>query len=399
MDSRNTGFLLGAGASVDAGLPTSVGLTESVFRQLAGHEKKAMALALGGLGFENAIVHGDPYEPIDIERVFAALQMLDSRESLEVAPFIESWHASIRSLERAAASSGFTGKFWLQQGIKQAISPRPRTHARTDITHSGGDILDASKLADVITNEIASLREDRKAPIFSMAMRSILHSLIRCLWITSPEKTRYLDPLKDLLVPRTPLKVFSLNYDNVMESWAEAHGRHACRGLTAYEAPVVFDPAADIHLVKLHGSIDWMRGLKHFPMMPPGDFNVTVSREQVEAKNPEYEPLLIFGRSNKLTTEGPFLDLFVSFRNQLDTLERLVVVGYSFRDSHVNDSILRWLRVKKAPKLVVINGPDFSFERLFDKRTGDRFRSSDFVKNTLLRAKEGLASLLDQEAA
>jgi hypothetical protein len=63
---------------------------------------------------------------------------------------------------------------------------------------------------------------------------------------------------------------------------------------------------------------------------------------------------VIFGGKNKLTAEGPFLDLLFWFRQTLQLSNELVVIGYSFRDDHVNHTILSWLRASDTNRLIVI---------------------------------------------
>jgi SIR2-like domain len=53
---------------------------------------------------------------------------------------------------------------------------------------------------------------------------------------------------------------------------------------------------------------------------------------------------VIFGGRNKLTAEGPFLDLLMRFKDALMDANRLIVIGYSFRDDHINHLVLSWLR-------------------------------------------------------
>jgi predicted CoA-binding protein len=53
--------------------------------------------------------------------------------------------------------------------------------------------------------------------------------------------------------------------------------------------------------------------------------------------------MVIFGHRNKLTAEGPFLDLLKQFDEQLQQTDILTVIGYSFRDPHINFYISKYL--------------------------------------------------------
>lgn len=75
-------------------------------------------------------------------------------------------------------------------------------------------------------------------------------------------------------------------------------------------------------------------------------------------RGPYRRSALVFGERNKLTAEGPFLDLLAQFRLELEPAHRLVVVGYSFRDAHINEMIRRWVNGDRNRHVVVID-PNF----------------------------------------
>jgi hypothetical protein len=64
-------------------------------------------------------------------------------------------------------------------------------------------------------------------------------------------------------------------------------------------------------------------------------------------------PMAIFGQRNKLTTEGPFLDLLRHFDEQLQQTDLLTVIGYSFRDEHINFYISKYLNQYRGKIRVV----------------------------------------------
>ncbi len=68
-----------------------------------------------------------------------------------------------------------------------------------------------------------------------------------------------------------------------------------------------------------------------------------------------FRPAVVFGQRNKLTAEGLFLDLLRSFRDGLAGADRLTVVGYSFRDPHINEYLSQWLNEDEGRRIRVIN--------------------------------------------
>src|SRR5690606_31369090 len=116
---------------------------------------------------------------------------------------------------------------------------------------------------------------------------------------------------------------------------------------------VIWKNNATLRLLKMHGSIDWIGDFENF---------ITVRDSTKENRG---EPVLIFGGGNKLTAKGPFLQLLNEFEKSLATSKRLIVIGYSFRDEHVNAVISRWmLRGKKGKMFVIDPAPAVSALKL-----------------------------------
>lgn len=52
---------------------------------------------------------------------------------------------------------------------------------------------------------------------------------------------------------------------------------------------------------------------------------------------------MIFGAGNRLRPDGPYLDLYREFKDVLAEDRQVIVIGYSFRDAHVNEAVRRWV--------------------------------------------------------
>src|SRR5437667_2194770 len=66
-------------------------------------------------------------------------------------------------------------------------------------------------------------------------------------------------------------------------------------------------------------------------------------------------PGIVFGARNKLRPEGPFLDLIRKFRDDLNACDLLTIVGYSFRDHHVNHYLGGWLNADHSRRVRIIS--------------------------------------------
>jgi SIR2-like domain len=113
-----------------------------------------------------------------------------------------------------------------------------------------------------------------------------------------------------------------------------------------------------VFLIKLHGSIDWQwessDRLREAPTREMEDAKKLLLDYRRRGLSAKPRSAIIFGGKNKLTAEGPFLDLLFWFRQVLQLSNELVVVGYSFRDDHVNHTILSRLRASDTNRLIVI---------------------------------------------
>jgi hypothetical protein len=137
-------------------------------------------------------------------------------------------------------------------------------------------------------------------------------------------------------------------------------------------------PASGISLIKLHGSIDWiLRSEGPTEEAPLSRQSVRVASAE-ELTKPGFRPAVVFGQGSKLTAEGPFLDLLRSFREELSKHSQLLVVGYSFRDEHVNEYIAQWFNGDSARSITIVD-PGFAdarshFARELGRLTEPRLR-------------------------
>lgn len=90
-------YLLGAGASVPAGLPTAMGLTDRAVQAanaLGGFDLyqhgRSLNFVLAAMRLHDVRTNEGDYPPAGIERLVSAVELLAHRSDLEVAPFVQS---------------------------------------------------------------------------------------------------------------------------------------------------------------------------------------------------------------------------------------------------------------------------------------------------------------------
>ncbi len=97
--------LLGAGASMEAGVPGAYNMSERMVRKFYEdvdllRYAPVLSFVAGGLMFQRGVRGENPYGGIDVEELFNAVQLLEGRSNLEAAPFIGSWHPMVAEFDR-----------------------------------------------------------------------------------------------------------------------------------------------------------------------------------------------------------------------------------------------------------------------------------------------------------
>jgi hypothetical protein len=195
--------------------------------------------------------------------------------------------------------------------------------------------------------------------IFHRTNELMVRLLADIVWINEPERVRYLTPI--LTRPdNEAIVIATLNYDNAVEAAARLCNLGIDTGIGEWSSSGQFPiNQTGISLLKLHGSIDWaLRNATPSPESPMPHSQIETASED-EVKQMSFRPALIFGGKNKLTAAGPFLDLLRAFSAALNSCERLTVIGYSFRDEHINEYIRQWINANPRATIRIINGPTF----------------------------------------
>jgi len=374
--------LLGAGASAEAGIPTSFGMTKSIVDAVnADHRaaylslSQALNFVCGSLVAYDAAAGSDPFAGLDVERVFAAIELLARRRDLEVSPFVSTWHPAVETWDRPRSLS-----FW-SRDLHKSLSGAKVTGERPQ---------------EIVTKLIKAQTAPGDGATYEALKSHMVTELVRLLE-TTPKAMSYLGPLVRQGDSPTGLTVATLNYDLSVEHACDAEGVTCESGISQWTTAGSWDwPQRGVRLLKLHGSIDWA-WVKHHGEAGrlPGR---TVAPIDTQARDRQ-PPALVFGHGAKLRPDGPFLSLLGEFEKLLANAEELLVVGYSFRDDHINEVIRRWFTELPASRITLID-PDFRPRRIeWDRKPslGDElasfFRESDRFQVINQVASRGLRAV------
>lgn len=342
-------YLLGAGASKDAGLPLASELTQLIVADINSDLKKpnttyalkgvinyVVSTMIGHRGKSGA----NPEIMPDIESVVSAVELLGNRSKVELVPFIQNWDPAIELLEKK--------NVWNPNWARDV-----RDGVLSDLTHFGGKLEEGLKGFMEEHYNMGS-----KGDQYSKLMDELLLQLKTQLMLTDASPTQYLEPLIEL-GRSGKLTIATINYDLTIETVAERRGIDICRGLDNWNDEWRMHWSnSGIQLIKLHGSIDWGRGSRK---NPDHQKNLLMSEEiLVPMKNPASNrllPFVVYGKREKLRPEGPFSELRSKFISELRKTSHLVVIGYSFGDEHINELIKKWLNSNLNHKIVIVS-PD-----------------------------------------
>jgi hypothetical protein len=404
-----TAVLLGAGASRDADIPTVTEMTQAIYDLAPGEPyrsreaerlRRALGTVIGGLTFQKGIRGENPYGGLNVEEVFASVQMLANRSDIGAAPFIGSWHSVIDELEEEPTTDYEFDRLYraTRDGIAEELrkiaesNSSPLRHIQSEyrkqLRKKNPEFNWGKWIGDALAGVFKELKgsippsrakqdfrkrlggivrrdpDSRRGRIFQRLSEQMILSLRDLVWLKEGHDVSYLEPL--LNIESDQLSIYSLNYDNAIERLCQQKDVSYSVGITE-SGTIEFDPDAKIHLIKLHGSIDWMetipeiRGSDTTRPLPLKGIRLATARE-VENPNLEFRPAVIFGQGNKLTTEGPYLELLRLFRSDLDEHDNLLTVGYSFRDPHINQYIAQWFNDEPNRRVIILNGKSFAHD-------------------------------------
>lgn len=289
--------LLGAGASIEAGIPDSNEMVRRVerettkggwqdYQQLYRYLRSSVFYADGLEGITGSNVL------FNIERLVNVLDELRKKERHTLYPFVGAWNPKLQDL----AGTGFECVHELRKLI-------------VDVLRREWVALAASETADYYRGLLRFQEE------FGHALR-----------------------------------VFSLNYDLCVEKSC-GYGI-VQRGFAGRVWDWrLFDEGPNeetrIFLYKLHGSLDW-----YFAE------DGTVSYSDSPSKIADEQVALIFGTSYKLEYVDPFLFLAYELRRwTLDAARLIVVIGYGFMDEHINGILGQALRQDGSRRLLAVVAP------------------------------------------
>lgn len=325
-------LLLGAGASIDAGLPSAFDLTQKVYEELVVQGRgnaQLFGYVVAKLIVRKSRMGTSPFRPLNVEEVYDTLKRFLSRDTDAIGEFVYSWDPIT-----LPSSEGFDPRIFAQN-IGNAFSVRQGL----DRSSIRGDVNLLRKAGEQIARAIDPLPRQRD---IIDSMRPYLDTLIKCL-STENRINPYLDKLTSFVLEKVSA-LATLNYDTTIEESFERKKISYDYGLSRWNSrKYVRFTGQSPKLIKLHGSVDWFENGDDIVIKP-------------EDGGRYYRRALIFGgQSDKLVPNGPYLQLRHEFQRLLRATNVLGIVGYSFQDTHLNALIRAWASSRVRAKMVIMD--------------------------------------------
>ncbi len=288
--------LLGAGCSVEAGIPASSQMVTSVEKLLQAddgwkpHSALYQWIKASLVGAD--VIKGKAYAQPDIERIVNTLSELEKNTDCTLYPFISGWHQRVCELAGRDFENIKTFRRLIVKQLRDWIAIN--SYARADYYEGFYRIRDELN--------------------FAIRIFSLNYDL--CLEYNAKDR---------------PLEI---GFERSTETW----------DFRRFEAREEVSP--HIFLYKLHGSITWYRDKQQGNILKL-------------AASPHPEPDLIFGTDYKMQYIDPYLFYAYELRRYSLESKIILTVGYSFRDEHINGIIMQALRHDPHRVLVAVS-PDAS---------------------------------------
>lgn len=376
--SAESVVLLGAGASVEAGLPSSNQLTEHALQERESDSdeikwfRQLYRVIAAAILFRASKNGSNPLRlPVNVEHVAEALGLLAQHEHWRFGDIFGSVDPAILDIE------GEFDSHWRQELLKKRI---------TEVLNADGS--KQRILADILASEIAG-RNRRIQGFYSQASEALQEMCFNIL----ANPTKPFDYMEPLVKCRRVRAVATLNFDTLFEQACLKSKRDHDVGVFDWSrGKLAFRPTS-IPLLKLHGSIDWCS----WNDPDEADENGRPGGpERVTQGTPNHgwfadrRPCVLFGTASKLQASGPFLDLLRRFEAELAEVSRVAVIGYSFSDEHINEILASWLRRDKMNRMSIASTARF-FDSWIDRDLFFQEWSKTQVEVTTLGASEAIA--------
>lgn len=370
-DDKRLIFLLGAGISIPAGMPSTGQITERV------------------MSGENVFKHTDEAfylgtKPSLLEQnteVGIALEVISILHSILIEYYSYYPGKTINYEDIYALAYAVYRAHWNSPELQSLLDKiMPKLEA----------IIKGKRKEDLSIKRWNSTRVCRNTVNY---IRDIVWHLLS----VEPTQVDYLNILRDAYndAVYSSFDIFSLNNDTVIENFLDSEGIDYIDGFgreengIRYWYPQLYSyDSIKTKIYKLHGSVNWFRFMRRASQLQTEKIGIPTKPDIYRMKDAsgihlwptDGRPLILVGTDNKILSysSGMYLRLISTFQKHLDEVNRLVVSGYSFGDMGINRLIFDWVDAVNSRRLLLISRDDSWL-----KKQGQHIRSRVIFANKL----------------
>ena len=151
---------------------------------------------------------------VDVERLFAAVEILIERRSQPWSPFVASWDADLESF----GAPGAFGPTTVLRNVEEELDRRYLDHSTLYSVNRVSDAMQA------VAREAIRLSQPDATQLLHVARQGMWDSLRSLLGISESRKVAYLRPLVEFAKSQPTFTVATLNYDVSVEMAAQSAG-------------------------------------------------------------------------------------------------------------------------------------------------------------------------------
>jgi hypothetical protein len=342
-------FLLGAGVSIPAGLPSTVQITERIIsgEGVMRHTDESYYFGSpSGLG--DAIGY--------IPRVVAFLKRLKVEVDLYYSYQVE-------------RSTNYEDLYYVASQIYDSESG---DHDNPAVQPLVDQIL--PEIQPLLDGETFELRD--KWELIKIASEAT-HYIRDVVWHLVAKKPSRLDHLgcvsdacKDSQL--SSIDVFTLNHDTVLEQHLSESGitvadgfDRPVNGIRYWNSELFEGESVRVRLLKLHGSVNWFRFRPHNGDWSDESIGIPLEWDIWHTRNPKGQrqwpvdgrPMILVGTFNKMLqyTSSIYADFHYRLYRSLRDTRNLIVCGYGFGDKGINTYIAEWIAGASEHQIIVIH--------------------------------------------
>lgn len=202
-----------------------------------------------------------------------------------------------------------------------------------------------------------------------------IRDIVWNLLTKAPKKLDYLASIKNAYLDSqlTKINIFTLNHDTILEQYLAQNDIQVNDGFGAeerirkWDTDLLMRNESKVNLIKLHGSVNWFRfringddwSNEIIGIPESTDIWHTTDANGRLNRPLDGHPMMLVGTFNKMLdySSGIYADLNYHFYRLLKETDCLIVSGYSFRDRGINSKILDWLYADEIRKIIAVH-PD-----------------------------------------